>query len=108
MILVLRVAPFAACMILREPGPMLLSYLVIVQKPLRRKSRHTMKAANRLLLATHFVRARWRWNRLRGAALERYKEEYLEHLSPLGWEYINLTGDFQWNMNARYQLDSAG
>jgi len=26
------------------------------------------------------------------------KEEYLEHLSPLGWEHINLTGDFQWNM----------
>jgi hypothetical protein len=26
------------------------------------------------------------------------KEEDLEHLSPLGWEHINLTGDFQWNM----------
>jgi hypothetical protein len=26
------------------------------------------------------------------------KEEYLQHLSPLGWEHINLTGDFQWNM----------
>src|SRR5215472_17535809 len=26
------------------------------------------------------------------------KEEYLEHLSPLGWEHINLTGDFQWNV----------
>jgi hypothetical protein len=24
-------------------------------------------------------------------------EEYLQHLSPLGWEHINLTGDFQWN-----------
>lgn len=25
------------------------------------------------------------------------KEEYLQHLSPLGWEHINLTGDYQWN-----------
>lgn len=25
------------------------------------------------------------------------KEEYLRHLSPLGWEHINLTGDYQWN-----------
>jgi TnpA family transposase len=33
------------------------------------------------------------------------KEEYLQHLSPLGWEHINLTGDFQWNMK---QLPPAG
>lgn len=26
------------------------------------------------------------------------KEEYLQHVSPLGWEHINLTGDFQWNV----------
>jgi TnpA family transposase len=25
------------------------------------------------------------------------KEEYLQHLSPLAWEHINLTGDYQWN-----------
>ena len=25
------------------------------------------------------------------------REEYLQHLSPLGWEHINLTGDYQWN-----------
>lgn len=24
-------------------------------------------------------------------------EEHLEHLSPLGWEHINLTGDYLWN-----------
>jgi len=33
------------------------------------------------------------------------KEEYLDHLSPLGWEHINLTGDFQWNMK---QIPPAG
>ena len=33
------------------------------------------------------------------------KEEYLKHLSPLGWEHINLTGDFQWNVK---QLPPAG
>jgi len=25
------------------------------------------------------------------------KEEYLRNLSPLEWEHINLTGDYQWN-----------
>lgn len=24
-------------------------------------------------------------------------DDHLQHLSPLGWEHINLTGDFQWN-----------
>jgi len=33
------------------------------------------------------------------------KDEYLQHLSPLGWEHINLTGDFQWNPK---QLPPAG
>jgi TnpA family transposase len=26
-------------------------------------------------------------------------EEYLQHLSPLGWEHINLTGDYVWDLN---------
>ena len=26
------------------------------------------------------------------------KEEEIRHVSPLGWEHINLTGDFHWNM----------
>jgi hypothetical protein len=26
------------------------------------------------------------------------KEELLQHVSPLGWEHINLTGDFHWNV----------
>ena len=25
-------------------------------------------------------------------------EEHLQHLSPLGWEHINLTGDYVWNL----------
>jgi TnpA family transposase len=25
-------------------------------------------------------------------------EEYLKHLSPLGWEHMNLTGDYVWNL----------
>ena len=29
------------------------------------------------------------------------KEEYLQHLSPLGWEHINLTGDYQWRNTAK-------
>ena len=28
-------------------------------------------------------------------------EEYLQHLSPLGWEHINLTGDYVWNFCCR-------
>lgn len=26
-------------------------------------------------------------------------EEHLQHLSPLGWEHINLTGDYVWDLN---------
>ena len=35
--------------------------------------------------------------KLRNKGIE-VKEEYHQHLSPLGWEHINLTGDFQWNV----------
>jgi Tn3 transposase DDE domain len=45
------------------------------------------------------------WNTVYlSAAVEQVKseggiinEDHLQHLSPLGWEHINLTGDFQWN-----------
>ena len=29
------------------------------------------------------------------------KDSLLTHLSPLGWEYINLTGDYVWHANKR-------
>jgi TnpA family transposase len=35
--------------------------------------------------------------RLRGRGGE-ISEEQLRHFSPLGWEHINLTGDYRWNM----------
>ncbi len=28
-------------------------------------------------------------------------EEYLQHISPLGWEHITLTGDYVWNLNQK-------
>ncbi|MBP2310249.1 hypothetical protein J2849_006694 [Azospirillum melinis] len=30
---------------------------------------------------------------------ERNPEELLSHLAPLGWEHINLTGDYLWSAN---------
>jgi len=27
-------------------------------------------------------------------------EEHLQHLSPLGWEHISLTGDYIWNLKS--------
>lgn len=30
-----------------------------------------------------------------------FDEALLAHLSPLGWEHINLTGDYSWNANSR-------
>jgi hypothetical protein len=33
-------------------------------------------------------------------------EEYLTHLSPLGWEHINLTGDYVWNLKQRISFDN--
>ena len=32
-------------------------------------------------------------------------EEYLRHLSPLGWEHINLTGDYVWNLKQATSFD---
>ncbi|ASV34489.1 hypothetical protein CJJ18_10770 (plasmid) [Candidatus Williamhamiltonella defendens] len=29
----------------------------------------------------------------------KFNEELLSHLSPLGWEHINLTGDYIWRRN---------
>ena len=30
-------------------------------------------------------------------------ENLLQHLSPLGWEHINLTGDYVWRQDRRIQ-----
>ena len=30
-------------------------------------------------------------------------DELLQHLSPLGWEHINLTGDYVWNAGDRHR-----
>ncbi|AFZ56750.1 Tn3 family transposase [Anabaena cylindrica] len=32
-------------------------------------------------------------------------EEHLQHLSPLGWEHINLTGDYVWNLKQAISFD---
>ena len=29
-------------------------------------------------------------------------DEYLQHLSPMGWEHINLTGDYIWNLKSSH------
>jgi len=39
-------------------------------------------------------------NALRGHD-QRIDEALLQHLSPLGWEHINLTGDYLWRSSAR-------
>lgn len=41
---------------------------------------------------------------LRAEGLE-ISDEQLGHLSPLGWEHINLTGDYTWDLNRESQLD---
>nr|WP_309495964.1 Tn3 family transposase [Mechercharimyces sp. CAU 1602] len=33
-------------------------------------------------------------------------KEYLNHLSPLGWEHINLVGDYIWNLKQEVSLDN--
>ena len=33
-------------------------------------------------------------------------DEYLQHLSPMGWEHINLTGDYIWNLNSVSSIDN--
>jgi TnpA family transposase len=32
-------------------------------------------------------------------------EEYLQHISPLGWEHIALTGDYVWNLKQDGTID---
>ena len=32
---------------------------------------------------------------------QKVKDELLQHLSPLGWEHINLIGDYVWRNNKR-------
>ncbi|MGY3372198.1 hypothetical protein ACVWXX_000102 [Bacillus toyonensis] len=33
-------------------------------------------------------------------------EEYLQHISPLGWEHITLTGDYVWNLNEKTNFNN--
>ncbi|XMA23507.1 Tn3 family transposase (plasmid) [Bacillus bombysepticus] len=33
-------------------------------------------------------------------------EEHLQHISPLGWEHITLTGDYVWNLNQKTNFNS--
>lgn len=33
-------------------------------------------------------------------------EEYLQHISPLGWEHITLTGDYVWNLNQKASFNN--
>jgi TnpA family transposase len=33
-------------------------------------------------------------------------DEYLQHLSPMGWEHINLTGDYIWNLKSVSSIDN--
>jgi hypothetical protein len=32
-----------------------------------------------------------------------FDEQLLPHLSPLGWEHINLTGDYTWRQNKQVE-----
>ncbi|MEM5659814.1 Tn3 family transposase [Bacillus toyonensis] len=36
------------------------------------------------------------------------QEEYLKHISPLGWEHITLTGDYVWNLNQKTNFNNLG
>lgn len=31
-------------------------------------------------------------------------EEYVQHISPLGWEHIALTGDYIWNVQKKHRF----
>lgn len=33
-------------------------------------------------------------------------EAHLQHISPLGWEHITLTGDYVWNLNQKTNFDN--
>ena len=39
---------------------------------------------------------------------EEVPDEFLKHLSPLGWEHVNLTGDYVWGSNEQVAEDGAG
>lgn len=43
--------------------------------------------------------------RLRELSIE-VKEEYLPHVSPLGWQHLTLNGDYIWNTKQPYNLDN--
>src|SRR5215471_18637300 len=62
------------CTISPRHAPILSLSPAIALKPLRRKLRHIMTTSNIPLIAAHFLRARWCWQHLRGAVLERYQE----------------------------------
>lgn len=42
---------------------------------------------------------------LRAQGME-VQEEYLQHLSPLGWEHITLTGDYVWNLKQSIDINN--
>ncbi|OJD99122.1 hypothetical protein A9485_03160 [Bacillus cereus] len=33
-------------------------------------------------------------------------EEYLQHISPLGWEHITLTDNYVWNLNEKTNFNN--
>ncbi|MCD4645815.1 hypothetical protein AR454_25930 [Bacillus mycoides] len=33
-------------------------------------------------------------------------EEYVQHISPFGWEHITLTGDYVWNLNPKTNFNN--
>ncbi|KAA0760657.1 hypothetical protein DT250_24500 [Bacillus sp. AR2-1] len=33
-------------------------------------------------------------------------EEYLQHIPPLGWEHITLTGDYVWDLNEKTNFNN--
>lgn len=33
-------------------------------------------------------------------------EEYIQHISPLSWEHIVLTGDYIWNLNQKVNFEN--
>lgn len=43
------------------------------------------------------------WLKSQGVSIP---DEYLQHLSPMGLEYINLTGDYIWNLSSASSLEN--
>ncbi len=41
---------------------------------------------------------------LRAQGME-FPDDYLQHLSPLGWEHIVLTGDYHWDLEQATNLE---